>query len=308
VEEGDNPRDTRGTHDVLRNFASTVRRTSPGAFTVGEVWDSLGTVLTYYPDQLDSYFAFALSDALLDAVRTGSAKGLLPPFMRMQEAQPATRWSPFQRNHDQTRTITALGGDPARARLAVELLLTLPGLPFVYYGEEIGMSGDKPDERLRTPMQWSGGRAAGFSTGNVWEPLQRDSLTVNVAAQTNDAASLLNLYRKLIHLRASSAALGTGELVPVTTTSDAVSAYIRRSANDAVLVVANLGSVPISGVTITSDNGVLPVGRYATSDLLGGTPTAALDVSANGALSAYLPIATLAPTQAYVVQLRRTTR
>jgi hypothetical protein len=85
-----------------------------------------------------------------------------------------------QRNHDQTRTVSALGGDLRAARLSAELLLTLPGLPFVYYGEELGMTGDKPDPRLRTPMHWTAGRAAGFTTGAAWEPLQPDSATANV--------------------------------------------------------------------------------------------------------------------------------
>ena len=80
VEEGTTVSNTAGTHAVLRDFAASVRRNAPGAFTVGEVWDSIGAIMPYYPDQLDSYFSFELSDALLDAVRTGqlgeAARGL----------------------------------------------------------------------------------------------------------------------------------------------------------------------------------------------------------------------------------------
>ena len=112
-------------------------------------------MLPYYPDQLTSYFGFELADSLLSAVRNGKAAGLLPGFLRLQDTLPAYRWSPFLSNHDGTRTMTVFGGDVARAKLAATLLLTLPGLPFVYYGEEIGMTGDKPDPRLRTPMQWT---------------------------------------------------------------------------------------------------------------------------------------------------------
>ncbi len=294
VEVGNVVKDTRETHDILRDFGADVRRIAPRAFTVGEVWDSLSTVLTYYPDQLDAYFAFALSDALLDAVRTGSASKLLAPFMRMQAAQPAHRWSTFQRNHDQTRTVTALGGDTARARLAAELLFTLPGMPFVYYGEEIGMTGDKPDERLRTPMHWTGGHAAGFTTGAPWEPLQPDSSRVMVQAQDRDPRSLLNLYRRLIHLRGSNAALGAGELVPLTTNNDAVLAFLRRDRTSAVLVVANLGTTPISGVTISKVDGLL-FGSYAARELLRGGASMALNTSA--------PLGTLAPMQTYAYQL-----
>ena len=149
------------THAFLREFAAHVHDVAPEAFTIGEVWDSIGAMLLYYPDQLDAYFAFEASEAI-------------------------GRWSPFLRNHDQTRTVTGLGGDVARARVAATLLLTLPGLPFVYYGEEIGMSGDKPDPRLRTPMHWNAFPAAGFTDGVAWEPLQSDSLTANVAAQDAD--------------------------------------------------------------------------------------------------------------------------
>src|SRR6266699_2598930 len=103
--------------------------------------------------RLDADFAFPISEALMAAVRTGKTGGLLPTVEQFQRAEPAWRWAPFQRNHDQTRTLPALGNDTAGARLAATILLTLPGVPFIYYGEEIGMTGDKPDERLRTPMQ-----------------------------------------------------------------------------------------------------------------------------------------------------------
>jgi alpha-amylase len=308
VEENGAVANTAGTHAVLRDFAAAVRRTAPGAFTVGEVWDSIGTMLPYYPDQLDAYFAFELSDALLDAVKNSTAQQLLAKYARMQRSAPANRWSPFQRNHDQTRTVTALGGDLRAARLSAALLLTLPGLPFVYYGEELGMTGDKPDERLRTPMHWAAGRAAGFTTGAAWEPLQPDSATANVAAQNADPGSLLNHYRRLIHLRASNRALGAGDFLPLESSDPAVAAFLRRDGSRAVLVVANLATAPRSGVTVSSGDGALGPAHYATRDLLGGAATAALDVAAGGGLRAYAPLATLDARRTYVIELTRTGR
>src|SRR5687768_27161 len=280
VEEGSALAHTTGTHRTLREFAASMRRAAPSAFTIGEVWDTTGTVLRYYPDQLDAYFAFELSDALLDAVRTSTGQRLMAAYARMQRAMPATRWSPFQRNHDQTRTVTALGGDLQAARLSAELLLTLPGVPFIYYGEEIGMTGDKPDPRLRTPMHWSAGRAAGFTTGAAWEPLQPDSATANVAVQNTDPGSLLNLYRRLIQLRASNRALGSGDFLPLESSDPAVAAFLRRDGARAVLVVANLATTPRSGVTVSSGDGALPASRYTMRDLLRGGTAQPLVVAA----------------------------
>src|ERR1043166_5529984 len=149
-------------------------------------------MLPYYPDQLTSYFGFELSDSLIAAVRSGSAAGLLTGYLRLQDTLPAYRWAAVLSNHDQTRVLTQLRGDVARARLAATLLLTLPGTPFIYYGEEIGMTGDKPDPRLRTPRQWSAGPGLGFTSGKAWESAQPDSLTTTVAAEDADAGSLLN--------------------------------------------------------------------------------------------------------------------
>jgi alpha-amylase len=307
VESGDTLAHSRATHEVLRRFSADVRRAAPHGFTIGEVWDSTGTILSYYPNELDAHFAFPVSDAILDAVRTGKAGKLLPEVQRFQRALPPDRWSPFLRNHDQTRTLTALGGDTARARQAAEILFTLPGLPFVYYGEEIGMTGDKPDERLRTPMQWSAS-ASGFTRGRPWEALQPDTLTTNVARQSGDPGSLLNVYRRMIHLRAANPALAAGELIPATTSDDAALAYLRREGSRVVLVVANLGSRPLTRVTISSGAGTLPTGRYITKALYGGEAGSALQVGPDGALAYYAPSSTIAPMRTYVIELSRAGR
>ncbi|HSU14579.1 alpha-amylase family glycosyl hydrolase [Longimicrobium sp.] len=308
VEEGTVLSGSPGTHALLREYAAHVNRVKPGAYTVGEVWDSTAAMLQYYPDQLTSYFTFEVSDSLLAAVNRGSAKNLLAGYLRLQQALPPTRYSPFLRNHDQTRTMTVFGGDRAKARLAAVLLLTLPGIPFVYYGEEIGMSGDKPDERLRTPMQWTGAPGAGFTTAKPWEALQPDSATANVAAEERDPRSLLNLYRGLIHGRAANPALAAGRLIPVTASHDAVAAYLRRDGGRAVLVVANLGKTPVSGATLAAAAGALQPGRYLPTDLLTHASATPLTVGRAGAVSGYVPFGTLVPGEVHVLDLTRVGR
>src|SRR5205823_662937 len=126
VEQGDCVSGCPGTHAFLHEYAQHVDSVKPGAYTVGEAWGSIDQMLPYYPDQLTSYFGFELSDSLIAAVRSGSAAGLLTGYLRLQDTLPAYRWAPFLSNHDQTRTLTQLRGDVARARRAATLLLALP--------------------------------------------------------------------------------------------------------------------------------------------------------------------------------------
>src|SRR2546421_2762798 len=136
VEEGTCLMGCPGTHALLHEYAAHVDSVKPGAYTVGEAWGNIDEMMPYYPDQLTSYFGFELADSLLSVVRTGAAVGLLAGYRRLQDTLPGDRWSPFLSNHDQTRTLTQLEGDVARAQLAARLLLTLPGTPLIYYGEE----------------------------------------------------------------------------------------------------------------------------------------------------------------------------
>jgi len=311
VEEGANQIGTAGTHAFLREYAAHVRSVAPNAFTAGEVWDGLDKMLPYYPDQLESYLAFDLADSLVAAARTGSATWLLARVQRFTREVPNGRWSTFLRNHDQTRTLTALGGTSvagspeavARAKLAVTMLLTLPGLPFIYYGEEIGMTGDKPDERLRTPMQWDGTANGGFTRGAPWETLQSDWSTTNVAAQDRDPTSLLALHRALIRLRATNAAVGSGEFAPLTASAPGVAAYVRRDGDRAVLVVANLRATAASSVALSSEEAVLAAGSYGASGLLGGADGAGLTIAAGGRITSYVPLGTLLPLTARLFEL-----
>ena len=291
------------THAVLREYGAYVRSIAPQSYTVGEVTEPSDVLYDYYPDQLDSYFAFQLADSLIAAARRGTAGGVLAPVVALQRRVPGARWSPFLRNHDQPRTRTELGGDVAKTRVAATLMLTMPGLPFVYYGEEIGMTGSKPDERLRTPMQWRAGAGAGFTTGKPWEQLQDDSATITVAAQERDAGSLLNLHRRLIHLRRSHPALASGQLVPLSASDPAVVAYLRREGRRVALVVANLGAEPLRGVAVSSDAGAIPSGRWRLRSLLSAERGAIIAAGRDGRLAGVVPMEVLAPTQAYVFDL-----
>jgi glycosidase len=262
VEEGDQLQHSRGTHDVLRQLGNAVRMEAPESFTVGEMSDeSLGVMETYYPDQLDSYFAFAVARATMQAAATGDASGFFKAVAQANAMFPSGRWSPFLTNHDQPRVMTVLG-DAAKARVAASAMLMLPGTPFVYYGEEIGMVGAKPDETIRTPMQWSSAPNGGFTAGTPWEPLQGDWKTKNVAAQDSSRQSLLNHYRKLIQLRNTYPALNSGPLALLQTndTDGTIAAWLRSSRDEAFLIVVNFGA----------RHGELLMERFPPNSLPGG--------------------------------------
>ena len=289
VEEGNQVAHTRGTHDALRAFGDVIRRASPSAFTIGEVSDESASILSaYYPDQLDAYFAFGVAAGTMETARTGAAAPFLNAIREAVSRLPAGRWSPFLTNHDHVRVMTVLAGDRARARIAASAMLMLPGLPFVYYGEEIGMSGAKPDEQIRTPMQWSNAPGTGFTTGTPWENPQPDWAVTNVQAQDGDPASLLNHYRRLIHLRHDHSALGSGDLIVGSASDPGIAAFIRRSPTETVLVVLNFAAAanPAVTVTLAAGSGAVSASRFEriSEDPSGSCPPEA-SVGANSSVA-----------------------
>ncbi|HET9721421.1 MAG TPA: alpha-amylase family glycosyl hydrolase, partial [Candidatus Saccharimonadales bacterium] len=155
-------------------------------------------------------------------------------------------------NHDKSRLASRFG--EAAAPSAAVLLLTLPGMPFIYYGEEIGMQDGQipslfrkdplqkrgPDrDEARTPMQWSSSAYAGFSQGRPWLPPAKDYRTRNVKNQLADPDSILNLYRELIKLRNSSKALKYGSYKPLDTANLYVLGFSRKYGRQNLIVLVN---------------------------------------------------------------------
>lgn len=292
----------------LREFRAMLDRVAPEAFTIGEVYDNHAGVRVYYPDMLHTFFAFEVADSLIGAVRNGNAAGVAAAVMEAQRDIPDHRWGVFIRNHDQTRTLTDMDGDVARVKLAAALQLTLPGLPFVYYGEELGMTGNKRhgDIRLRTPMPWSREPGVGFTDHIPWEPLADDSLTANVEAQDDEPNSMLNHYRRLIQLRTSNEALATGEFVPLETDDPHALAYLRRSpGGNAVLVVANLSEQTLASVRVSGGNETLREGRWVPRVVIGTGSARNLTVQRDGRIRGWTPVADLGPLDARVIELTR---
>lgn len=256
VEEGSELKHSRGTHEVLRRLGGAIKRVAPSSFTIGEMADGNAQILaSYYPDQLDAYFAFDVASGTLEAARRGAAAPFVKALREADSLFPAGRWAPFLTNHDQPRVMTALAGDPRRARVAASAMLMLPGIPFVYYGEEIGMIGPKPDEQIRTPMQWTNEPRAGFTTGTPWEAPQSDWRVTNVQAQDRNPGSLLNHYRRLIHLRGEHPALGGADVHMGTANHSAVAAFLRRGPGETLLIVVNFGARPASKLSLTVNPG-----------------------------------------------------
>lgn len=251
VEEGSQLQHSRGTHDVLRQFGSAIRSEAPESFTIGEMSEQSPQILaTYYPDQLDAYFAFGVASATMEAVRTGNAALFNNAISDANVTFPAGRWSPFLTNHDEPRVMTVFGGNVTKARVAASAMLMLPGLPFIYYGEEIGMVGNKPDETIRTPMQWSAESNGGFTSAAPWESLHPDWATKNVAAQDHDPSSLLNHYRRLIHFRNTHSALSNGALAIGSTGEGTTAAFLRSSPAETVLIALNFGDRVIDRLAV----------------------------------------------------------
>lgn len=168
-------------------------------------------------------------------------------------------------NHDESRLSQRLGEDSTR--LAAMLLLTLRGTPTLYYGDEIGMQeGDIPEAMLqdpwglnvnpalgrdgcRTPMQWDAGRAAGFTSGTPWLPVNDDHAFRNVVVQEDEPDSLLNLYQRLLALRRKHPALHRGSFEAVDGGADDCFCFLRE-APDApghfkrLFVALNFGDEP----------------------------------------------------------------
>jgi oligo-1,6-glucosidase/alpha-glucosidase len=268
--------DTLAFARELRSMVDTF--TDPPRFLIGEVFGDAATLRRYCGDDADGLHLVFLFQTLRTPF---DGKGVRALVHELEEAFP----EPFMPtyvfgNHDRPRSMHRLGDSQERAKLLAALQLSVRAVPFIYYGEEIGMGhhdiplelgldpvaarfGFVPQwvasfvrrygilmnrDECRTPMQWHAGPNAGFSDKGTtpWLPLHPAHPEINVAAQDADPGSLLGCYRRLLALRRARPALhaGTLELLDAPGLSRSVVAYRRVHAEDEVEVYLNFSAHP----------------------------------------------------------------
>lgn len=246
-------------HEFWKSFRQAVKQVNPNALLLGEVWDSNPQKLApYFQDELDMLFDVPFYYALAanpDRNGGGLLNGASSPTL-LDTALGATRlYSPtaqlmrFAGAHNTNRIASLVGQNAARERMAAILVLTLPGTPMIYYGDEIGMPGSLgagafTDEYRRAPMDWAkSGKATGMTAWfkDAARVIKPDD-GISVEEQQNAKDSLLSLYQTLIAQRNGHAALRGSNLQVVASPCKACYAYLRWDSNDFYLVAFNFSN------------------------------------------------------------------
>jgi alpha-amylase len=309
IEEGIVQTNTASTHTWYENFRPYYKALNAAAVTIGEIWDNSVAVSQYIEgDELDLAFDFDLAQAMVTSARVGRADEVIRISNRDTKLFHSGQFATFLTNHDQARLMQAMADQTPKAKAAATMLLTLPGVPFIYYGEEIGMLGKKPDELIRTPMQWSSAANAGFTSGNPWQPVNPDYPDKNEANQDKDPNSLLSHYRNLLQLRTQHAALRVGEFYPLQADQDSLFSFLRVSKDEKVLVLINLGSQPLEAYNLSLTQGPL-AGEYQPVILYSSEPDpvpemAVINANAQGGLDPFQPLPELPAFSSYIIQLK----
>lgn len=272
-EEGDALEDLPATFQFWKDFNTHTKQTAPNSFSVGEAWTSTSNVVKYVEDDgLDFCFEFDLAYRAIDAVNSGYAVDLSNKTSIVYSVYPHLQWGTFLTNHDMNRSMNVFGEDDEKAKLAASIYLALPGIPFIYYGEEIGMLGEKPDEDIRRPMQWSNSYQGGFSTVIPWHEINSNYPTYNVETELADSSSILNRYIKAITIRNLKSALREGDYLEAFSEHDAVLSFIRASIDDTAIVVINTSSEILQDVSVEMIAANIENGTYTWWEMMKNQP------------------------------------
>ena len=188
----------------------------------------------------------------------------------------------------------------AKAKVAAAWLLTAPGVPFVYYGDEVGGGGN--NNYARDPMRWTSGPTGGFTTGSPWEPAG-DYANYNVQSEQGVNGSFLSLYKQLIAVRKAEKSLRRGGYQTVGTSSTGVYAFMRTYGSEVTFVVLNLAASAQTNVALSVSGTAIPGGSYALNNLLNGSQTANSLTVAGGNISNWVPFASIPANGFYVLKL-----
>lgn len=260
-------------HQFWEEFRTALEAIKPDIHLVGEVWTRPEKIAPYFRG-LHANFNFDFALSLAEVIRQEDDTEDLIEFLAYvqgayERVTPHFIDALILSNHDQKRIGSALNGNPGQLKVAASLLLTLPGNPYLYYGEELGMLGTKPDETIREPFLWNIGkqdpdrarwRPATFSTSRTVRPL---------AQQQADPSSLYNHYKRLIHFRNGHPVLNDNlsRLEQSNIRQMGVVAFIRRNqSGQRVLVVHNLSRNPVSVMLPPNERTAFTKLTFASTD------------------------------------------
>jgi alpha-amylase len=288
IEEGSVTIETKSSHDWFANYYKFYKGIAPDAMTIGEVWREDAVVVPWVANhEVDLAFEFDLAAAILSSINDGNSTRMLETLRSGTSQFPEGQYGTFLTNHDMMRVVYQMGGNPEKAKAAASLYFVLPGVPFVYYGEEIGMASEKID---RLPMQWNTSQYAGFSDATPIMLPDNQYTTVNVAAQANDPTSLLSHYRQLISMRYTHPALRTGEFFLVSASNQGLFACLRTTPDESILAIVNLTGSPIRDYQLSLESSTLAQGEYSPVSLLDETSMNTLTVLEDGRIADYMPV------------------
>lgn len=236
-----------------QTFKDSCKSWNPNTYLVAEVWDPQDIIKQYAP-KFDQCFEFGVAGGNINAVNTAN------PFESKTALKYALEnydFANFITNHDQNRIANLYNNNQNKLKAVASLLLTQPGTPWLYYGEEIAMLGAKPDEDIRKPMQWQANNFAGFSTVMPWRTLNSNYPQYNVSTLSADPNSIFNHYRKLIHFRNNHEALHKGNYKSLIGTNNEVFIYQRSTLNQDIIVMVNTSAqiMPSVQFSFSKENG-----------------------------------------------------
>lgn len=304
IEEGQQQENTSSTLSWWRSFFAFQKQINPSLMTVGEAWTSTQNIAPYSDHRLDYCFEFDLSYAIINAVNNRNTSALRSKINEVNSTYEAGQFGSFLTNHDQDRSFSQFGLNKEKAKVAASILLSLPGVPYLYYGEEIGMIGRKPDEDIRKPMQWSTENQAGFTTGQAWQAPNFNFADTNVSDQLRDENSLLQHYQQWIGLRNNQPALRKGAYLEVNSSTSGVLSFLRQdeASNTTLLIVHNTASAQ-ENLPISLNSSFLNEGTYTLRDVLTDTALGSITVGANGGFTGTNEVVPLGALSSYALVL-----
>lgn len=232
------------SHLWWQEFGAAMRRQNPNIYLVGEVWGASEEIAPYMKG-LRSMFNFnfyhALNRSIVKETNTGLIDSLIVSYEMYKDVEREFCDAIFVNNHDRTRLIDDVEGNVQKSQLATAIILTLPGMPYIYYGDEIAMRGKKPDEYIREPFLWEQKGLAPEQTSWI-EPVNSTYETVKpLSEQRNDPLSTYSVYKHWIGLRNQNSILRTGALESLSLPSYFVG-YKRFSKEKSLVIIHNISN------------------------------------------------------------------